>query len=306
MNRRILLSSVATALILALGIFLGLGRLPPRNALKYASLFWTPISFYGKVIDEKGNPVEGADVKFVAGDQMNPYGKNSQYSGKSGKEGMFSISWIHGASLYVEVSKNGYYRTPSFDGHRGSSDGFPYDGIRGKTDPPIPTPDKSAIFVLRKRGLAASLVQVLKGPVMVPKDGSPVKISLQTGDASPQGELTVECWTQDETKDAQGHYPWLCQVSVPGGGLAKREGEFDFEAPLEGYQTFGEIAPPKDRWSSQAESQYFVKSPDNHYARITVNMITGSSHFVAIGSYYNPTAGDRNLEFDPARQESPH
>ena len=98
--------------------------------------------------------------------------------------------------------------------------------------------------MLRKKGEAVPLVRVSERPIKVPRNGTPVEINLQTGKAASQGDLKVECWTQDQVKDAQGHYPWHCRVSVPGGGLVKREGEFDFEATAEGYEPSDDIAPP--------------------------------------------------------------
>ena len=108
---------------------------PDTNTMaRFRSFFKTPISFYGKVIDEKGNPIEGADVKFSAHDQTNPSIQSSHYSCTSDKDGLFSVTGIHGAGLYVEVSKRGYYKTPAFDGHLGSSGGFRYAGVPSNTD----------------------------------------------------------------------------------------------------------------------------------------------------------------------------
>ena len=43
--------------------------------------FNAPISFYGRVIDQYGNPVSDADVGYTAADKFNASGSN--YSGKS-------------------------------------------------------------------------------------------------------------------------------------------------------------------------------------------------------------------------------
>ena len=266
----------------------------PELIATYLGMLGTPISFYGKVFDDKGVPVSGAHITYQAANQLDPNASNPKYTGTSDDYGNFTVSGLHGALLYVDVSKDGYYRTPPFDGHRGSYDGFTYAGVRSKDSVPPPTGDNPAIFVLRKKRNGIALIHLGRS-ISVQKDGTPIEVDLESNKHLLQ-DLKVECWTEDQTKDARGHYPWHCQVSVPGGGLANRDGEFDFEAPEEGYVPSEEIAPPKDRWSPQVQRQYFVKTMDGHYARVTVDMVAGGDHFVTVESYFNPTPGDRNLE----------
>jgi len=114
--------------------------------------------------------------------------------------------------------------------------------------------------------------------------------------------LRIECWAQDDKKDTQRRYSWHCHISVPRGGLAVREGEYNFEAPLDGYQEYDDIAPPAERWSGSAERQYFVKTASNHFARVNLRIHPGGEHFFVVGSYFNPQAGSRNLEFDPTKE----
>ncbi len=201
------------------------------------AVFHKPIVFNGKVIDEKGNPVSDANVKYDANNNPDPMGRGSEGTTMTDARGLFSIH-SQGIGLFVRVSKVGYYDVPtSDDNHRiGSYARFSNAERIGKSDLAIPRSERPTIFVLRKKGEAASLIRVSERPVKVPKNGAPVEISLQTGQATAQGDLKVECWTEDQAKDAQGHYPWLCRISVPGGGLVKREGEFAFEAPAGGYE----------------------------------------------------------------------
>jgi hypothetical protein len=81
---------------------------------------------------------------------------------------------------------------------------------------------------------------------------------------SAKGNLRVEAWTEDHAKDAKQHYHWRCPVSVPNGGLLERKGQFDFEAPADGYKPFDEIVMPQTavKWQPQAQRQYFVKFDD--------------------------------------------
>ena len=278
---------------------------PDTNQQKaFMAALITPFSFWGKVIDHKGNPVGGATVEWSANNNPNPYGSGTKGRTESDADGMFSVTSF-GIGMYAKVSKDGYGQIPTeLRGQRGSSGGFSNAGKLGNTDSPMGTRSDPAIFILRKKGDAAELIHVTERPVKVPKNGAPVEIALETGQAVPagQGDLRIECWTEDQKRDAQGNYPWRCRVSVPGSGLMKREGEYDFEAPADGYQPHDDITPPEERWSAKAERQYFVKMADGHFARVNLRMRTGGEHFVVIESYFNPKPGSRNLEYDPGKQ----
>jgi hypothetical protein len=89
-----------------------------------------------------------------------------------------------------------------------------------------------------------------------------------------------------------------------GGTLVERKGEFDFEAPLDGYIQFDEIVMPRtaERWHPDGAREYFITLADGRYARIQFKIIAGGDHFFLLESYLNPTAGSRNLEWDPKNQ----
>jgi hypothetical protein len=267
----------------------------------FLAVFLKPFSFIGRIVDDNGLPVSDATAEWRANNNPNPYGTGATGKATTDSKGMFSVN-SHGMSLFVKVWKRGFYEVPTDSkGIRGSSGGFSNAEIRGNTDSPMGTESSPAVFVLRKKGESVALIHASERPVKVPKDGAPVEIALENGKPVPpgQGDLRIECWTEDQVRDAQGNYPWHCRVSVPGGGLAKREGEFLFEAPPEGYQRQDDMTPPDERWSAKAERSYFVKTAGGHFARVNLRMHTGGEHFVVIESYFNPQPGSRNLEYDP-------
>jgi hypothetical protein len=260
------------------------------------TVFQKPLKFYGMVVDEKGAPVSAATVVYSANNDPNWNAEGTKGTTTTDARGLFSIE-ASGIGIFVRVSKNGYYEVPTSQNHQiGSYAGFSNAEKIGRSDHPIPSSNKRAVFSLIKKGQPVPLIRVTERPIRIPKNGVPVKIDLKTGTVAAQGALQVECWTQDQARDARGHYPWRCRVSVPGGGLIRRAGDFAFEAPSEGYQPFDDIGPRQEKWSPDAEQQYFVKTADNHFARLTVSMVAGGDHFVAIDCYFNPQAGSRNLE----------
>lgn len=256
----------------------------------------TPITFYGKVIDQNGEPIADARVGYSALDKFMKPG--TSFSGQSDRDGRFSIAGIQGARLSVNVRKEGYY---FIDGK--SHAAFAYGtGPDGHFRPP-PTADAPAVFVLHKMGPTEPLVVVGSRQIDVPRTGQALKVDLATG-RTGDGQLEIRSWIGDTN---QPQFTWRYRLSVPGGGLVERAGPFAFEAPTDGYRETVELCmdATAERWSSDVLRGYFARLADGRYARFSVNFYPGDRNFVVFESYLNPTPGSRNLEFDPAKAVRP-
>ena len=264
----------------------------------YMKAFLTPIAFWGKVIDESGQPIADAVVKLGANDNPNPMGEGSTYEVITDIGGVFAIKNIRGISLSIQVSKGGYYST---DQSRGKVNYV----LANNTDTPIPTRENPSIFVLQKMGEPAALRRVEKS-LNLPKNGGIVMIDLEGGNVAGQGDLKIECWVQDQGVEMSIYnpYDWRCVISVPDGGLVERTNSLDFIAPIDGYQSFNEIHMSKTlkNWRQQVSNEYFIKRANGTFARVKIRVVTGVNNFVRFESYVNPKKGDRNLQYDPAKQ----
>jgi hypothetical protein len=261
-------------------------------------LFLTPITFYGKVVDEKGTPIEGADVRLHPADDMN--GGSKDYERFTDESGLFSITGVHGLGISVDITKKGYYPLPQ------SSGTFGYVKEAGGS-PPYPHSNNPAIFILRKMGKTEPLI-VQKFHVIVAKDGTPLQLDLKTGKdfKITNGDIQIEAWTDDAPKDGSvsNQFNWRANISVPGGGIISRSGEFDFEAPTDGYQSEDVLNMPisEKPWRGQISRDYFLKLTSGTYARVSISFFMGGYQFINATSYLNPIPGHRNLEFDPDKQ----
>jgi len=269
------------------------------------SVFSAPIEFYGRVIDQNGNPVPYANVGYTAADKFNASGSN--YTGQADAEGYFQIKGIQGAGLAVTVRKEGYYliHNPSDPTLPTSTATFAYGMGPDSYRRPAPKKNSPAVFVLQKMGEKVPLIFVQQS-TRIPKDGTPVTVDLLNGSVSSKGNFRIETWTDAPRQGRK--FSWRSRLTVLGGGLRERQGQFDFEAPEDGYLESIELTMPEDaeQWESQQERKYFVKLPDGRYARTKFRMIAGGNHYFIFESFLNPTPGDRNLEFDPAKVvESP-
>jgi len=257
------------------------------------NVYNAPIAFFGKVQDQNGMPISGAAVAFGAIDRFWESGSN--YQAVSDSQGLFSISGIKGVGLTVGVSKSGY---DGIDGLSYQSFGFgmPPDSTRKIA----PTKDNPALFVLRRKTSPEALF-VIRRNFGIPKDGTPVDINLMTGKTSSRGtgDLTVECWTSDVNKDAQGRYDWRMRLSVSDGGVAiRKDPQMDFEAPENGYAETLEVRMPREsaQWRLDSDAEYWIKLRSGVFGRMRLRMTTGGDHFATVAAYINPS-GSRNLEY---------
>jgi len=245
----------------------------------------TPVSFYGKVVDEKGNPVPAALIDYSCD------GRKQETI--ADQEGLFHVSGM-GTSIYVSVSRPGYYH------FQDSAGGFRYSslgrGINGHPDPQHP-----AVLVLRKAGTPARLEVNSIGGALT-GDGMPVELNLERGTHvdEGQGDVTLQLLSNEQSDQPNQRFDWGLRISIPSGGLAERSGDFNFEAPAAGYQPFIKIDMRQSlgsTWHSYIKKDYFVKLADGTYARFHIQMNAGGDNGFLIRSYWNPQPGSRNLEY---------
>lgn len=162
-------------------------------------------------------------------------------------------------------------------------------------------------------GATESLI-VQRKNVKISKLGIPTPMDLHTGKTYglSNPDIQVQAWIDDQrikpgAGGRQGRFDWRCVVTVPSGGLqARAGGEFDFEAPADGYQPSDQIAESgtAPAWKGHVSREYFVKLSGSEYARISLTLHAGGDHFFSITSYLNPIPEHRNLEYNPRQQIS--
>lgn len=269
---------------------------------RFRSDFRTPINFYGKVIDQHGDPVPDADVKLGANDKAGG-GRPSEYKRKTDATGMFSITGIGGITLAVEVSKPGYRVIPPVYGKATSSGLFEY-GLSSQ-GPYQSSKDAPTIFTLHKPGKLEPLVKIGEKNFRIARDGSPLSIAV---DEQGAHQVVLRCWNQELQRPAnQRQYDWRLEVSVPNGGLLARKDAFAFEAPGDGYlpsETVDMPAALGNQWRSFAERSYFIRFGDGTFARANLRTRAAGDHFVVWESFYNPKAGSPNLESSAENQSA--
>ena len=271
--------------------------------LKLNLLVLTPIKFYGKVVDEAGKPVPFADVEYSFANKVMANG--STVNAQADASGCFKLSG-HGIAVGLTVRKEGYY--PLGEQSAGN---FVYSNVAGPLNV-YDDPKKPALFVLKKRGAVEPLFVFERKKFDPTKTNLPVFLDLSTGrivETENTNSIKVETQFDQAAMQAPGFdgddpVSWKCTLSVTGGGVKVRDGEFDFVAPEDGYQASDVIDMPASlgaNWVGGVFRSYFIKLGNGNYARIDVRYSMGPVSVIKVTGYYNP-AGSRNLEFDPKLQ----
>ncbi len=261
--------------------------------------FWewkTPISFYGKIIDQFQNPVSGAKVQ-VSWNDTSAHGTSYKDLNSDGN-GLFSITGIKGKILIVsQIEKEGYI--PSVIYQRG----FEYSAFFDKNYH-IPNPNNPVIFHMHKKVAAEPMIK-LSNEITIPSSGT-VGINLQNGrQGVTDVHLVIELL---DNSDPTGK-KWAARVSAPRGGIQPANDEFATIAPISGYQS--ELTINQDTTLPNGfqdpglykGGKFYLKTSVG-YALIEFRMIPGNSDF-QFSSYLNPNTNSRNLEYDPAKQIKP-
>ncbi len=265
------------------------------TAIGVAKQWQTPIEFFGRAVDEKGQPVENAVVEFVWTDTSRE-GTSTKIA-SSVADGTFSLSGVKGYHLMVNVTHPGYHSTLS------ARQGFTFGGF---DTPHIARSASPVDFQLVMKHKAEPLLTLLDGKTShqfsVERNGPPVEISLRTGKVTKegQGDLIIRRWVDLESRIGVKRYDWKYQVSIRGGGVMVSSNAFDFIAPESGYLDqveYGKRAIESD-WTRQGMLRTFIRLNNGNYGRLEFKFLAlGRGMDVVLNAFIN-TNGSRNLEFD--------
>jgi hypothetical protein len=267
------------------------------NAVQnYSAQLHGHIQFYGKVVDENNQAVEGAGVEFVWS-HVWPLPEGTPSTNViSDRNGLFSLADVIGSSLGVHVSKSGYYYMRSQN-----SDEFNFASLPGMT-PFQPDPNNPVIFHLRKKGTGADLITSKHGispylTIAAPKDGNPIWADLLEGKAGSSGQLEIQSWLEIDPNTHRTK-SWRLKLLIPNGGFVVAQDELPFTAPESGYQPELNFPIPDDKGNIRlgvSQNLYYIAFGNpRRYGRLEVNASdqTGEVWF----QYAINPDGSRNLE----------
>jgi hypothetical protein len=242
-----------------------------------------PIRFYGKVIDQNGQPVPEARIRY-GWNGIN--GSNERFD-QSDAQGMFSLEGIHGKLLSVRVQKEGYHARNS--GFRAFEYAAFFEPYFHQADPNEPV-----LFELFRKQESTPLIRT-EQQITLPKDGPAATVALVDETSILLSLLANE---------TQPDQPWSMRVTTNSGGLQTAAAEFPVEAPTDGYASsvlLDRTSPKPAGWSELYQGGVLYVKTDQGYGRVEIRMLAGDDKARVI-IYFNPS-GSRNLEYEAQEDE---
>jgi hypothetical protein len=253
-----------------------------------------PVGFYGKVIDQDGHAVAGAKVSldFIVSHMDEDRTETRPLTMQTDQSGHFELTGVIGYGVdKIQIQKEGYQlsqktlRSYVF-GH--------------KTDYK-PNYDSPVIFRMWKEGGKEQLVgSAWHGKVAC--DGTTNHFDLLHGSRSDNGNLEIVCTrtplNYERTNGPSFSYKF--EITLIGGSVQTTGDEFTYLAPDAGYlpSVTIERKPGDPQWRAGVDQEFYIKTADGHYGRISVTWDAGHRPSPTVLKWdcsINPS-GSRNLE----------
>lgn len=272
----------------------------------YIKLNDRQIEFYGKAVDQHGNPVPDAEV---IGGVLTARGFNAsvgEYRTRTDTEGKFQFKGLVGASLGIAIRKAGYEQ----DLRGGAGNDFKFSLMYGSKNVHRPAPDRPVIFNMWKLAGPEPMVEVRKfwG---IESDGRIYTLDLVAGkkqeSADAVGDFRLRLF-RPKGVSLGDKYDWSFTLEGIGGGLIEIADRFPYLAPESGYQAKCELnfQSAATNWVGEASKQFYFSSRNGKvYGRLQVRINPNYQQgpVVDVRGYVNPS-GSRNLEWDSSKRIS--
>lgn len=265
----------------------------------------TPIEFFGKVIDERNQPIASAEIEIEWVGTSEKYGGDGVGHRKmlSNDKGHFEINGIEGKRLLVRVHKDGYYNRKSWN------DGaFEYGGFWLEE---FIEPDRNApvVFHLVRRPTAEPTYHVdFRSISKPPAWETRINLLAQPTEDAAGGDIILKI-ARPPHPGYQKPFDWQLKIEgVNGTEVIMSKDEFMILAPDEGYQKTIAMNYKQAKGSLIEIVKFYARNKSRKfYAAVSVEVtpyypdhITqeDTACFIVTGTV-NPNDSP-NVEYDPA------
>jgi hypothetical protein len=215
-----------------------------------------PIIFYGKLEDQFGNPVAGAEItgnKIVRNGLTEGVGRSIT---TSDSKGLFKLDVGNGESLGVGPHKDGYVVASPVTEYKYS---HLYQGYH------IPDPDNPTVIRMWKLQGAEELVRI-DNEYKMSYTGAPISFDFVAGKiCEKEGDLEVIVTRSAGSLSKRNPEDWSIELKTDNGGVIEVDdgvASMTFQAPAEGYRPnyILEMDLQSPAWFDNIHKSFFLKS----------------------------------------------
>lgn len=262
-----------------------------EKSMSIPSYEWKqPIEFYGKVVTEDGQPIEGVTVEYG----MTVIGGYDTRTVQSDADGLFELTGAKGKTLRVTLEKEGYdwFKTRT---QKRFEFAEPYD-------PEFHTAnlEEPLIYYMRERPEAEPLhaYRGKKHEVFASSNGTFYDYLTGRFSQSSRGTSAIRLTAEVDTPEPNQHigYDWSLTLEAEGLEFTSSDSVVTSIAPDQEYVktlVVGSSSQDETNWSSLRNKTIFFRTEEGNFGRLRliagVRPETGKVN-VRIDSYFNPNA----------------
>jgi len=248
-----------------------------------------PIEFYGRVIDQFGEPVAGATVHIV----WTAIDDSHEKRELSASDGTFEFTGERGKGITVDVVKEGYLRTQNW------IQNFEYAAFFEDT---FHVPDKNHRVIFRlKKLMGSEPMYAFSAEAVSRANGPPAHLKIENGKFGEVGDIAFSVVLGPERTQFGPDYT-ITVTALNGTGLLATMEEFPFLAPEQGYQTSFVLhqSVSNERIETTKNFKFYIKLAGQRYAFLgmEVALSTQGTEVRYNGGVRYNEKWSRNLEFD--------
>ncbi len=266
-----------------------------------AALNDVSIVFYGKLEDQFGNPVAGAEITGSTIVYNGTVAGGQRVVATSDANGFFQLKAGNGESLGLMPRKSGYVLATT-------NTAFKYSGFYPDSRH-VPDPDNPVVIKMWKLQGAESLVGINQRFKYHFTD-APVNFDLLTGKIVPTGgDIKVTVSRSPGIVSERTLQDWSVQIEVVDGGLIETsmaDARVAYMAPDNGYQPsamFIMSTNAPNKWFGGFDQMFFVQSRGGQvFSKVFVSMSVNTNPDDPMSVTFRGVAnanGSRNWEGDP-------
>ncbi len=269
-----------------------------RKLFKAIDSITGPIEFHGRVVDQHGEPVEGAKVAYQVVSSPG-FGGPGEYTAITNGDGRFSVSGVRGIKILILEAKKPGYAINAFGRFR----------IRSKTPAELVstyTADNPYVVKAWKLPESEPVWEGKNKRIYMIADGRTYSLQFENQQINIiEGKSNnAHLWVSMVADPDLAHYAqgnWSISIEAVDGGIQQAMDKFMYRAPDAGYEqrwnrsyTMGQ---PDYEDSLRRQKFYFVAQNKKLYGRLLVGIspfLYGGESGIAITYTINPQ-GSRNL-----------